>query len=218
VLLVGRALRKRGLAPPLRERLGGQGCHAENATNYGTSWPRVSPQDFNVSATAHLFGIANALHAVGTPCQPSRVFAVLASPVLIRLPVFKANLPLSREAVIGVSVLEVPTERPVGHGTTRRIGINHIPLVVVAFYPSDEIMMSTLMSFVYKYIQRLSFPRCSTRTKHRPTGHIRSTRRIALLLGYVDLYRRSQLADLLERAYRWYRHREVPPQSCGFAL
>jgi hypothetical protein len=157
----------------------------------------------NVSATAHLFGIANALHAVGTPCQPSRAFAVLASPVLIRLPVFQANLPLSREAVIRVSVLEVPTERPVGHGTARRIGINYIPLVVVAFYPSNEIMMSTLMRFVYEYFQRLSFPRCSTRNKHRPIGHIRSTRRVELLLHYVDLYRRSQLAGLLKRAYGW---------------
>src|SRR5215210_6160706 len=34
VLLVGGALRKRRLAPSLRERLGGQGYHADNATNH----------------------------------------------------------------------------------------------------------------------------------------------------------------------------------------
>jgi hypothetical protein len=46
----------------------------------------------------------------------------------------------------------------------------------------------------------------------------RLPRRVYLLLRYIDLHRRSHLADLLKRAAGWYRLGEAGPQSCASCL
>jgi hypothetical protein len=63
--------------------------------------------------------------------------------------------------------------------------------------------------------------RASEPLRCRAVGFPRGSRlfrSVDLLLGYVDLHRRTQLAEMSECAWKWHRLREVPLERCAICL